>query len=107
MLSSDWHVLLGLVIGTVVLFGVVSVLSLRFATRRQAQVLRGTNASAVLAEAGLSDTNPAALLYGIWQTSMGEVILHVRDGNDTEVARMVHSETETGVRVDFLHAWLR
>lgn len=90
MLSSDWHMLLGLVIGTVVLFTVVIVFSLRFATRRQVRVLRDTKASAVLAEAGLSETNRSALLYGIWQTTMGEVILHVRDGSDTEVARVVH-----------------
>jgi hypothetical protein len=90
MLSSDWHMLLGLVIGTVVLLSVVIVFGLRFATRRQAQVLRDTNASAVLAEAGLSESNRLGLLYGIWQTTMGEVILHVRDGNDAEIARVVH-----------------
>ena len=90
MRSSDWHTLLGLVIGAVVLFTAVIVFGLRFARRRQAQVLRETKASDVLAEAGLSETNRSALLYGIWQTTMGEVILHVRDGNDTEVARVVH-----------------
>ena len=90
MVSSDWHMLLGLVIGAVVLFTVVIVFGLRFTTRRQARVLRDTKASDVVAETGLSNTDRAALLYGIWQTTMGEVILHVRDGDDTEVARVVH-----------------
>lgn len=90
MRSGDWNMLLGLMIGAVVLFTVVIVLSLRFAKRRQARTLRETSASDVLAGAGLGDSNRAALLYGVWQTTMGEVILHVRDGNDTEVARVVH-----------------
>ena len=90
MLSGDWHLVLGLVIGAIVLFTVVIVLCLRFATRRQALTLRETTASDVLAETGLGNSNQSGLLYGIWQTTMGEVILHVRDGNDTEVARVVH-----------------
>lgn len=89
MRSSDWHTLLGLVIGAVVLFTAVIVFGLRFAHRRQAQVLRETKASDVLAQVGLSGADRTALLYGIWQTTMGEVILHVRDGTDSEVARVV------------------
>ena len=82
--------LLALVTGAVILFGVVIILSLRFASRRQAGTLRDARASAILAQAGLSDSNRTALLYGIWQTTMSEVILHVRDGNDAEVASVVH-----------------
>ncbi len=90
MFSSNGHMFLGLLMGVVLLFTVVILFSVRFATRRQALTLRNTSASGVLASAGLSNSNRAALLYGIWQTTLGEVILHVRDGNDTEVARVVH-----------------
>lgn len=90
MRSSEWHTLLGLAIGAVVLFAAVIAFSLRFATRRQALALRDTKAADLLAQAGLSDAERAELLYGIWQTTMSEVILHVRDGNDSEVARVVH-----------------
>lgn len=90
MPSNDWHMLVGAVTGIIAVFAVVIVLGLRFATRRQARTLRETKASDVLAEAGLSNANRANLLYGIWQTTMGGVILHVRDGNDNEVASIVH-----------------
>ena len=103
MLSGDWHMVLGLVIAAVVLFTVVIVLGLRFATRRQALTLRETTASDVLAKTGLSDTDRSALLYAIWQTTLGEVILHVRDGNDTEIARVVHRVAGAAITLGDAH----
>lgn len=86
---NDWHMLVGMVIGIVVLFAVVIVLTLRFATRNQARLLRETRARDVLAGIGLSNTNREHLLYGVWQTTMTEVILQVRAGNDHEVGSIV------------------
>lgn len=94
MPSNDWHMLVGMVTGIVALFVVVIVVivvSLRFATRNQTRLLRETNVRDVLAGIGLSNTNRVNLLYGIWQTTMTEVILHVRDGNDNEVGRIANA----------------
>ncbi len=83
---DNWHMLIFLALGVVALFAVVIVLGLRLAARRQARALRETSASDVLAGIGEANADRAALLYGIWQTTLGEVALIVRDGNDTEVA---------------------
>lgn len=90
MPAGDWRMLVGLVIGIIAVFVAVIVLGLRFATRNQAKILRQARASDVLAGIGLGNMNRAALLYGVWQTTMTEVILRVRDGNDTDVASIVH-----------------
>jgi hypothetical protein len=89
-MSGDWQVLVWPVLGVMVLFAVVIVLGLRYSTRRQLRVARETHAPAVLAGMRLDGSNRADLLYGVWNTTMTEVILRVRDGMDTEVATIVH-----------------
>lgn len=89
MPANDWHMLLAVAIGIVILFAVVIVLGLRFATRNQAKLLRETRARDVLAAVGLGDIDRAHLLYGVWQTTLTEVSLHVRDGNDNDVGSIV------------------
>lgn len=85
----DSQILIGIVVATVVLFAAVIGFGLRFSNRVQtaAGELR---AAYVLDAIGMSRTNLPALLYGVWQTTMADVILHVRDGDDAEVATIVH-----------------
>lgn len=100
MAIDNWHTLLALAIGVVTSFAVVIVMSLRFATRRQAVALSRTNASAVLAEIGAANIDRTALLYGVWQTTPSEVRLLVRDGNDTEVAQIIRGMAGTTITTD-------
>lgn len=90
MPANDWHMLVAVVIGIVALFAVVIVLGLRFATINQAKLLRETRARDVLAIRGLGSAPRADVLYGVWETKMAAVVVHVRDGNDTNVASIVH-----------------
>ncbi|MEO6929838.1 MAG: hypothetical protein ABI190_11810 [Casimicrobiaceae bacterium] len=99
MPASDLHMFLGVALGVTALFAVVIVFGLRSATRRQASTLRDTRASDVLAGVGLSGVDRAALLYGVWQTGMSEVILRVRDGDDTGVASIVYRLAGTTITV--------
>lgn len=90
MPRNDLHTLIGLVLVLVTVFVIMIVLGLRLARRSQAQTLRNTCAAGVLAEIGANEGDRAALLYGVWRTSMREAVLLVRDGNDNEVASIVH-----------------
>ncbi|MEO8848094.1 MAG: hypothetical protein ABI440_05640 [Casimicrobiaceae bacterium] len=99
MPASDLHMLLGAALGVTALFAVVIVFGLRSATRRRESTLRDTRASDVLAGTGLSAVDRAALLYGVWQIGMSEVILRVRDGHDTEVASIVHRLAGTTITI--------
>lgn len=89
MPANDWHVLVAVAIGVVALFAIAIVLGLRFATRNQARLLRETGARDVLAAIRPGNLDRANLLYGVWQATMTQVILHVRDGNDHDVGSIV------------------
>lgn len=87
---TDAHLLEGLVPGLIALFLLIIVFGLRSARRSQATSLSDTTAAAILAETGASDGACETLLYGIWQTSLSEITMTVRDANDTEVATITH-----------------
>lgn len=87
---TDVHLLEGLMPGLITVFLLIIVFGLRSARRSQATSLRDTTAAAILAEMGASDGARETLLYGIWQTSLSEITMTVRDANDTEVATIVH-----------------
>lgn len=89
-MAGEWQVLAWPVLGVVALFAVAIAFGTRYSTRKQLQVARVTTAPAVLAGMGLDSSGRADLLYGVWSTTMTEVILRVRDGTDKEVATIVH-----------------
>lgn len=89
MPANDWNVLVAVVIGIVVLFAAAIVLGLRFGTRKRARLLRETKARDVLTAAGLGSDARANLLYGVWQMRTTDVVLHVRDGSDSDIGTII------------------
>lgn len=89
MPADDWHLLIAVVLGIVVLFAVVVATCLRVGTRNRSKALQEVEAREVLGGAGLSGDLRGDLLYGLWQVQASRVLLHVRDGNDSDVATLI------------------
>lgn len=89
MPANDWHMLVAVALGIVALFAMAIALGVRFAISKRAVLLRDTTARDVLAAAGFGDDASANLLYGVWQMRATDVVLHVRDGGDHDIATII------------------
>ena len=96
-MPADWPVALALILGLIALFAIVIVVGLRAGDRAQAKNLREITAHDVWAEIGEGAWPRADLLYGIWQTSMTDVVLVVKDYKDAGVGTITTRLTDTTI----------
>jgi hypothetical protein len=96
-MPAGWPFALALILGLIALFAIVIVVGLRTGDRSQAKNLREIKADNVWAEIGEGGWPRADLLYGIWQTSLKDVVLIVRDCNDADVGTITTRLTDTAI----------
>jgi hypothetical protein len=98
-MPADWPFALALILGLIALFVIVIVVGLRAGDRAQAKNRREIKADNVWAEIGDGAWPRADLLYGIWQTSMTDVVLVVKDYKDADVGTITTRLTDTTIIV--------
>ncbi|MGA9341946.1 MAG: hypothetical protein WBV61_06385 [Rhodanobacteraceae bacterium] len=84
-MSADVTTLIELVLGVIGLFAVTIIASLKIGARAQADTLQETNADWVWNTVAGGDWNRTDLLYGIWERNMTDVVMVVRDHDDSHV----------------------
>ena len=81
----DWHALIVFALILTGLFALLIVTGLALTRRQQAHNLREVDAAFACARFDRDPAPAQAMLYGVWQTGMHDVVLVVRDQHDADV----------------------
>lgn len=94
---SDLSTILIVAFGIVALFGITIIVALRFGRGQQGRAMStisAVDAAGAIMPGGMSSTD---LIYGVWQTSLADVRLIVRDQNDAALGVIVSGPSGTSI----------
>jgi hypothetical protein len=98
-MPNDWPLAVAFVLAIIGAFVAAILVGLRWGDQSQKRALQDTNAENVWAQSPRGDWIRSNLLYGIWQSSMMDVVMIVRDCSDRAVGSITKDVNGTTLRV--------